>query len=397
MKIIIISVLLISFLTSCGGSTSNSERWMAIYNGRGHGLNYQLGVAYANNLDGKWESNNSKPILAAPYGYDQLVKPSVGKVGQVFYLYVQAMNFYGLNATNRPDIFLYTSDDGINWILKSKNPVLQGGSRPAFLFDPSDSGNEFKLWYRAHGATDISYASSSDGVDWVLHGTVLTNGPPGAFDSKNASPGVVVKVDKIFHLFYEAADDELFFNAGEASFSDPRGVYNKNQKNPVLRRESNAESSLTSNAIAGEYLINVENANAFKIDQPLIIFDEAARWELIRVVEIINNKKIRLASPLLQNYNIASTATIRSWAFSKIYISDIKFKNGIWYVYATAFDPYKGIASGPLELTGFASGPDLNSLKWDYSRSPLFPINSNLDSSWNGHARENPTIFKIYP
>ena len=384
-------------LLSCGGSTSVYERWGAIYNGRGPGGDYKLGIAFSNNLDGGWEANNYSPILNAPDGYDQLVKPSVGIVNGVYYLYVQAMKFNGPNASDKADIFLYTSNDGKNWVMKSNNPVLLGSSRPAFLFEPEDNGNEFKIWYRAYGSSSISYASSNDGVKWIQYGTVMSNGPRGSFDSNNASPGAVIKIGKIYHLFYEAVDDNFFFNAGEVSFIDPKGIYFKNSQNPILRRESNAESVLTSNASAGDYFLNVHDAKVFKINQPLIIFDNAARWELIRPIEVMNDKTVKLASPLIQNYNLISSATIRSWAFSKIYISDVKYKNGLWYVYTTAFDPYMGIASGPLELTGFASGPNLDSLQWDYTRSPLFPINSSLDTSWNGFSRENPTIFKISP
>jgi hypothetical protein len=372
-----------------------TSKYSAIYNGRGPGVDYKLGIAFSDSLVGPWQVDVQRPLIDPPDGYDQLVKPSIISVGKLFYMYAQAMNFYNLNGRSEPDIFLYVSKDGVNWVLNSNEPVLRSASRPTILYDPSDKGSEFKLWYRAHGASNISYAFSNDGIQFQALGVVLDNGPIGSFDALNASPGAILKKDGIYHLYYEAADDNLFFSGGEASFFDPKGPYFKNPLNPILKRESSASASLLTTVDKGSRIIKVADSTVFKVNQPLIIFDSTARWELVRPEKIVDGMTIIIGSPLLQKYELASQATIRSWAFAKVYISHVEFYNGRWYAFSTAFDPYKGIASGPLEMTGLATGLELNSLQWDYSYSPLFPITSSMDNTWSGYSRENPTIFKV--
>jgi len=382
-------LLYFAFLGELGAE--RKESWLGFYNGRKSAEGaYGIGVAGAPAVIGPWKVRSS-PLITAPTGYVHVSKPAVVKVGEKFRMYAQA-NRVGADGAMLSDLFSYFSDDGLVWSLSAAHPVLEGASRPEVLYEPFDKGKEFKLWYRAQGANDTSYAYSSDGVHWVRFGTVLKNGPPGSFDSRNLSPGAIIKHQGLYYLFYEAADDGIFFNGGVATFTNPEGVYTKNPLNPILRRESEASASLTRSANAGDKELFIVDSSVFKLGQPLVLFDTRARWELVRVAGVVGPRNLRLQAPLAQSYDVQKGATVRSWAFAKVYVSDVFFEGGLWNIVATAFDPYEGITDGPLEMTGFATGVTLEGLKWDYERSPLLPATSSLDTSWDAESRENLSI-----
>lgn len=133
-----------------------------------------------------------------------------------------------------------------SWTKYGSNPVLDLGgggafdedglSFPAVLYEPADTGAEWKMWYCGfpNGATAgnpqgqlVGYATSSDGLSWTKHGAVLAAGGSGAFDEWGTSMGAVLKIDATYHLLYGGWNTSLKMHSGHASCTDPLGTYTK--------------------------------------------------------------------------------------------------------------------------------------------------------------------------
>lgn len=82
-------------------------------------------------------------------------------------------------------IGMATSENGIEWLKHSKNPVLDAGknedwdgkqtSNPSVLF----KNGIFHMWYQgkdSNGICRVGYATSKNGVHWKKHGYVLSPG-----------------------------------------------------------------------------------------------------------------------------------------------------------------------------------------------------------------------------
>ena len=99
------------------------------------------------------------------------------------------------------------------WTKYGSNPVIgfggggafdeDGAEFPVVLYEPTDTGREWKMWYAAYpaGATPgdptgmtTGYAYSSDGLSWTKHGEVLSEGSGGTFDEKGTIPGAVIRI-----------------------------------------------------------------------------------------------------------------------------------------------------------------------------------------------------------
>jgi hypothetical protein len=109
--------------------------------------------------------------------------------------------YAGYNGTNSR-IMYATSNDGINWMKSSYNPVIDIGqpgddddvhaSIPSLIKD----AGIYKMWYAGHDGSvyRIIYATSPDGINWTKYGTVLTG--------TSVAPGTVIKDGGMYKMWY---------------------------------------------------------------------------------------------------------------------------------------------------------------------------------------------------
>ncbi len=91
-----------------------------------------------------------------------------------------------------------------------------GDSDVNYVADPTviyDEG-EYKMWYSGDDAsaifpTHIMYANSTDGLLWNKHGSVIDIGPPGSLDSVYANHPSVVKTDE-YEMWYSSSDNNAY-------------------------------------------------------------------------------------------------------------------------------------------------------------------------------------------
>jgi predicted GH43/DUF377 family glycosyl hydrolase len=114
---------------------------------------------------------------------------------------IYKMWYFGNNGTNARILYA-TSNDGINWIKSSYNPVIDigqpGDDDDVHAANPvviKDAGT-YKMWYSGHDGSvyRIMYATSLDGINWTKYGTVLTG--------QGVSPGTVIIEGGMYKMWY---------------------------------------------------------------------------------------------------------------------------------------------------------------------------------------------------
>ena len=108
----------------------------------------------------------------------------------------------GWRTPEKQTIGYATSDNGYDWVFsqgtQSGGSVIQNGTstyynaaNPCVIKD----GSIFKMWYVIgnNGFWHYNYATSSDGIIWSYHGTVLSYSDSGSFGFENTQPGMSAK------------------------------------------------------------------------------------------------------------------------------------------------------------------------------------------------------------
>lgn len=123
-----------------------------------------------------------------------------------------------------------TSTDGIDWVVHP-DPVLDTG--PPGAFDEGDLGGPsvlrdgglYHMWYAGFSDRDrIGHATSLDGINWTKDPSpVLDVGPQGAWDNRLVSAPSVLKDGNVFMMWYEGRSQDLTDRIGLAT--SPDGVH----------------------------------------------------------------------------------------------------------------------------------------------------------------------------
>jgi predicted GH43/DUF377 family glycosyl hydrolase len=142
-----------------------------------------------------------------------------------------------------------TSNDGINWTKHADNPVIKPGgegtwSNEAYIALPTVkfSGGIFHMWYFGFRGVngELGYATSQDGINWVKHSNnpVLNCGEYGCWDAKMVLGSSILIKNGQFTMWY-AGRNELddFIGIGYASSSD--GTNWEKNLEPVITKNEN--------------------------------------------------------------------------------------------------------------------------------------------------------------
>jgi LruC domain-containing protein len=127
------------------------------------------------------------------------------------------------------------------------NPIIKAGSgsawdsvratRPCVIYN----GSGYMIWYEGFDGTTwrIGLATSKDGYKWKKYSgnPVLTPGSSGSWDSKHVGAPDVIFDGKIYKMWYQGQDPNLYWEVGYATSLD--GInWQKHPQNPVLPRGS---------------------------------------------------------------------------------------------------------------------------------------------------------------
>lgn len=166
-----------------------------------------------------------------PSGWDNgyVIPTTVLQFGSTWVMWYTGSNSSGTG------IGRATSTDGIHWTRNPTTPLLQSFSWPVVLYD----SGVYKMWYEytpgPYMATDIDYATSTDGISWTPYAgnPVLTPSASG-FDSFVIGPGGVVHDSSGYRLWYSGNDgSSLTYEVGLANSTD--GIkWTKYGGNPII-------------------------------------------------------------------------------------------------------------------------------------------------------------------
>jgi len=198
-------------------------------------------IGFANSTDGtNWSKDSANPIVSpgAVGEWDNpiVLNPVVIRDGDTLKMW------YGGNNFNKGRVGYATSTDGITWIKSESNPVMDSGPPGSWdelgavpqtvIFD----GNTYHMWYFGPDTGfrfRIGYATSPDGITWTKYDDpsttesrfaesdpVLKAGPPGSWDANSVANHWVLFDGSIFHMWYEAFDQNSEVRVGYATSSD---------------------------------------------------------------------------------------------------------------------------------------------------------------------------------
>lgn len=155
---------------------------------------------------------------------------------------IYKMWYLGWNDKDKRGIGYATSPDGINWTKYSGNPVLTNGpvgSYDQYIWEARvmKDGTIYRMYYQAVGPDgrhyNTAYATSTDGINWVKHGLVLTTGA-GKWDSLYCGARSIVKYDGLYYLFYEGKGLDTNWDMGLAVSRDGSTFTKISVEAPVL-------------------------------------------------------------------------------------------------------------------------------------------------------------------
>ncbi|MCP2604900.1 hypothetical protein NLC29_01925 [Candidatus Aminicenantes bacterium AH-873-B07] len=154
-----------------------------------------FGIGYATSYDGiHWTKYPGNPVLKVtePWEGTLLEAQSVVKTFKGYMMWYGALNV----KTDRANIGLAISPDGIHWTKYSGNPVFKPGNPKdwdGYSVDTPDvvyKDGMFHMWYmgwkRENGIAWIGHATSYDGIHWQRdpdNPVLITTAVPGAWDS----------------------------------------------------------------------------------------------------------------------------------------------------------------------------------------------------------------------
>lgn len=404
--------------TGSGGSfvladPDDTGPWYGLYNGTDTSGTYQIGAF--SSVDGstltKYASN---PVLSPTSGWESssVKDPWLIWDGSQYVMYYSGYNGTTFNI-GRATAPAYTG----SYTRYGSNPVLSPGSSGAFddqhvaypvvLYEPTDTGREWKMWYSGIKASDgkvrVGYAYSSDGLSWTKVGMVVDVGGVGTWNHDTVGPATVRKIGSTYYLFINGWLGTQK-QAGLVTFTDPEGTYTPDAGNPlIVTRVTQVGGSaisppLSANASAGTAVIHVTSVGSLQVGEPVVIVDSNSLLESHIIASIDSGTQLTLRTNIADAMTTANGAVIRSAMAHGIGPRTMRKIGGVWVAFAAYFQPADDLSfsggalrEGPIRLT--SSGGLAGAWDYDYTASQLFGLYPDNSTSWDSRSIENMSVI----
>jgi predicted GH43/DUF377 family glycosyl hydrolase len=271
------------------------------------------------------------------------------------------------------------------WAKYAGNPVLLPTvgrwdadyvSTPRVLYNDSS----YRMWYQGgvSGVNQIGYATSSDGINWVKHGIVLTAGPDGGWDSSSIGLGSVLWNGTAYLMWYTGTNGVTHPGGAIGLAVSEDGLnWVRYSDNPVL-----TPSALGSDQkyIAAPYIVRLQlTYNMWYTGK------SAASPKVNKILHATSPDGIhwtKWPSPVLP-----PSTDPTAWDSSGVYAPSVIWSGQIFGMW------YSGInQTGLVPRIGYATSPDGGS----WTRSSSNPIlNPGPPGSWDSNGVEQPSVIQV--
>lgn len=378
--------------------------WLMLYNGSDADGPYAIGAATS--ADGAtWTPDAGNPVLeavAASQLDDHVKDPYLVWDGSQFVVYFSGND----GSTYR--IFRATASDIAGPWTVDTTPVIDLGSSGAFddahvsypsvLYEPADTGREWKLWYSAvkasDGAVRVGYAYSSDGETFTKHGMVVDLGAGGTWNEDTVGPATVRNIDGTYYLFLHGWSPAAK-TVGLATFTDPEGTYTPDAGNPIIENTA-VSRTLMADRSAGGTVVTLDSSAGLHVNEPVILADSNSVIENAVIASIDTGTQVTLAAPTTAAFTVSQGAVLRSFMFYGIGVRTLRRIAGEWVLYGSPFQPVEDLTvsgsklrEGNIRLTASAiTGP----WSYDFTTGELFPLYPH-DTGWAAVSAENLSVI----
>lgn len=409
---LVTSLGLMSRFFASRGDSSASDTFHALFNGQNGDGVYAIGAA--TRTAGTWSEYGSNPVLqkgsAGAWDDGHVKDPCLIWDGSQYVMYYSGYD----GASYQIGRATASSVNG-PWTKDASNPVVALGSGgdfddtglafPTVLYEPSDTGNEWKMWYRANdGSTEtIGYAHSTDGISWTKVGKVLDVGSGGSWDDVGVLPGAVINVAGTYNLFYggrQSSTPSYFWQGGLATFSDPEGTYTRDSGNPVIEarfNDANTSQTLDANPSPGATAVDIPTPGAFNVGEPVVIADSDTTAENFYITAV-GGSTVTLDRAITGTFASGNGARFRSFAFQSVTPrSVLPRSSGGYEAFVAVFQPVEDLTQPASKLWegSFEMRASAPTGTWDYyyvaGRGLLFPL--SIGASWHTRSAENPSVI----
>jgi predicted GH43/DUF377 family glycosyl hydrolase len=271
------------------------------------------------------------------------------------------------------------------WVKYAGNPIVLPTANswdgdyvttPRVLYD----GTTFRMWYQGglSGVSRIGYATSTDGINWVKHGIVLSPGPTGDWDSSSVALGSVTWNGTAYLMWYTGSNG-ITYTGGAVGFAVSNDGLNwvKYSGNPVLIP---SELGNDQRYIVAPYVIRLNLTYNMWYSGKSDAAPNVNKILYATSFDGINWTK--WPSPVL-----APAANYTAWDSNSVYSPAVFWTGrifGLWYsgINQTALVP----------RIGFATSPD--GASWTRSSSNPILI-SGPPGSWDSAGVEQPSVVQV--
>ena len=403
---------LLSAASGSGSFTPVPGSLVALYNGQNGDGVYAIGAATSTDGGATWTKYGSNPVLQKGTGGawddDHVKDPWLMWDGSQYVVY-----YAGHDGTKYQIGRATASAHTGTWTKAGGNPLVAVGTSGAFddagvnfptvLYEPSDTGREWKMWYAGNdGAVQrIGYAYSSDGLSWTKHGQVIDVGAGGSWEDEGVLPMAIHKTGSTYYLFYGGRQGTTVprWQGGIATFTNPEGTYTKSGSNPVLlARFNDADTSqlLTANRTSGGAIVTVTDTSVWNVGEPLALADGTSETEIHAIASIDSGTQITLAGNVTSDFTTAHGATIRPMAWNAVLPRTVRAVSGGYEMYGTPFQPVEDLSPGGTKLREGSMRWTASALTgpwaYDYDAGLLFPL-FPANTGWDKFSAENPSVI----